>query len=101
MILEGVISFSTGTSFGTWAIMLPIVIPMVGLMGLHPGLALAATLGGGLFGDHASPISDSTIVATMAAGTDHIDHVRTQLPYTLVLAGVSLAFYLVLGFVMM
>ena len=99
-VVAGVIAFSTGTSFGTWAIMFPIVIPMVDLMGIHPGLALAATLGGGLFGDHASPISDSTIVATMAAGTDHIDHVRTQLPYTLVLAGVSVAFYLVMGFIM-
>ncbi len=80
--------------------MIPIVIPMTGLLDLHPGLALAAILGGGLFGDHSSPISDSTIIATMAAGADHIDHVRTQLPYTLAVAGASLLLYLGLGFVL-
>jgi Na+/H+ antiporter NhaC len=99
-VVSGFISFATGTSFGTWAIMTPIVIPMAGLMELHPGLAFAAVLGGGLFGDHSSPISDSTIIASMAAGSDHIDHVRTQLPYTLVVAGASLLLYLGLGFVL-
>jgi Na+/H+ antiporter NhaC len=99
-VVSGIISFATGTSFGTWAIMTPIVIPMAGLMDLHPGLAFAAVLGGGLFGDHSSPISDSTIIASMAAGADHIDHVRTQLPYTLVVAGASLLLYLGLGLVL-
>jgi Na+/H+ antiporter NhaC len=99
-VTSGVTAFATGTSFGTWAIMIPIVVPMTGLIDLHPGLAVGAVLSGGLFGDHASPISDSTIIATMAAGADHIDHVRTQLPYTLVLAGVSIGLFLVFGLVL-
>jgi Na+/H+ antiporter NhaC len=99
-LLACFIAFSTGTSWGTFAIMIPIVIPMVDLIGLHPGLALAAALGGGIFGDHCSPISDSTIVASMAAATDHIDHVRTQLPYSLTAAGAATALFLVFGFVL-
>lgn len=99
-LVSGMISFSTGTSYGTWAIMIPIAIPMVGLMSLSPSLTLAAVLGGGIFGDHCSPISDSTIISSMAAGTDHIDHVRTQLPYALVVAGVTLLLYLVLGYLL-
>jgi tetracycline resistance efflux pump len=73
---------------------------MTDLLGLHPGLALAAALGGGIFGDHCSPISDSTIVASMAAATDHIDHVRTQLPYALTAATVAAALFLLFGFLL-
>ena len=58
---------------------------------------LAAALSGGVFGDHASPISDTTVVASMAAATDHIDHVRTQLPYALLAGGVALLGFLLLG----
>jgi len=94
------ISFSTGTSWGTFAIMLPIVVPMVRIIGLHPGLAVAAALSGGIFGDHCSPISDSTIVASMASATDHIDHVRTQLPYALTAAAVSLVLFTGFAFVL-
>lgn len=97
-VVSAVMSFSTGTSFGTWAIMIPIAIPMIMLMNLHSGLTIAAVLGGGVFGDHCSPISDSTIVSSLAAATDHIDHVRTQLPYALAAAGGSLVLYLVCGF---
>jgi len=89
-LLGCVIAFSTGTSWGTFSIMIPIVAPMIRLLGLHPGLTLGAALGGGIFGDHCSPISDSTIVASMAAGTDHLDHVRTQLPYALSAGAVAL-----------
>jgi len=92
------IAFSTGTSWGTFAIMVPIAVPMIGIIGLHPGLMLAAVLGGGVFGDHCSPISDTTIISSMAAATDHIDHVRTQLPYALVAGSAALALYLLLGF---
>jgi Na+/H+ antiporter NhaC len=99
-VLAAVTSFSTGTSWGTWAIMMPIALPMVPLLGLHPALTVAAVLGGGLFGDHSSPISDSTIISSMAAGTDHIDHVRTQLPYALLGAAASIGLYLVLGTVL-
>ena len=99
-LLACFIAFSTGTSWGTFAIMIPIVIPMVELLDLHPGLTVAAALGGGIFGDHCSPISDSTIVASMASATDHIDHVRTQLPYALVAAGGAMVLFLVFGFML-
>ncbi len=99
-VVSGVMSFSTGTSWGTWAIMFPIAIPMISLSGLHPGLTIGAVLGGAIFGDHCSPISDSTIISSMAAATDHIDHVRTQLPYALSVAGVCTVLYLVLGLVL-
>ncbi len=98
--LSAVTSFSTGTSWGTWAIMMPIAIPMIGIIGLHPHLVIASVLGGGIFGDHCSPISDSTIISSMSAGTDHIDHVRTQLPYALAAAGITIIVYLLLGFLL-
>jgi Na+/H+ antiporter NhaC len=99
-LLACFIAFSTGTSWGTFAIMIPIVIPMVELIGLHPGLTVAAALGGGIFGDHCSPISDTTIVASMASATDHIDHVRTQLPYALLAAAGATTLFVVFGFVL-
>ncbi len=99
-LLACFMAFATGTSWGTFAIMIPIVIPMVEVLGIHPGLTVAAALGGGIFGDHCSPISDSTIVASMASATDHIDHVRTQLPYALIAAGGATTLFLALGFVL-
>ncbi|MEX0691173.1 MAG: Na+/H+ antiporter NhaC family protein [Gemmatimonadales bacterium] len=99
-LLACFIAFATGTSWGTFAIMIPIVIPMVEILELHPALAVAAALGGGIFGDHCSPISDSTIVASMAAATDHIDHVRTQLPYALTAAGGASLLFLLGGLVL-
>ncbi len=92
------IAFSTGTSWGTFAIMIPIAVPMVNIIGLHPGLTIAAVLGGGVFGDHCSPISDTTIISSMASATDHIDHVRTQLPYALTAAGISVLLFTIFGF---
>ncbi len=92
------IAFSTGTSWGTFAIMIPIAVPMINIIGLHPGLIIAAVLGGGVFGDHCSPISDTTIISSMASATDHIDHVRTQLPYALTAAGFSLLLFIIFGF---
>ncbi len=94
------IAFSTGTSWGTFAIMIPIAVPMITIIGLHPGLTIAAVLGGGVFGDHCSPISDTTIIASMASACDHIDHVRTQLPYAFTAAGVSLLLFITLGFIL-
>jgi Na+/H+ antiporter NhaC len=73
---------------------------MIALMNLNPSLTIASVLGGGIFGDHCSPISDSTIISSMAAGTDHIDHVRTQLPYALAVAACTLALFLVFGYVL-
>lgn len=92
------IAFSTGTSWGTFAIMIPIAVPIIRLIGLHPGLVIAAVLGGGVFGDHCSPISDTTIISSMASACDHIDHVRTQLPYALAAAGFALLLFLIFGF---
>lgn len=97
-IISCFIAFSTGTSFGTFAIMIPIAVPTINNIGLHPGLIIAAVLGGGVFGDHCSPISDTTIISSMASATDHIDHVRTQLPYALTAAGFSLLLFLLFGF---
>ncbi len=92
------IAFSTGTSWGTFAIMIPIAIPMAQGLGIPEALAIGAALGGGIFGDHCSPISDTTILSSMAAATDHIDHVRTQFPYALLAGGVAVVGYLLIGF---
>jgi len=97
-LVSCLIAFSTGTSWGTFAIMIPIAVPMINIIGLHPGLIIAAVLGGGVFGDHCSPISDTTIISSMASATDHIDHVRTQLPYALTAAGFSLLLFIIFGF---
>ncbi len=97
-LVAGFIAFSTGTSWGTFAIMIPIGIPMVGLMGADLSVTLGAILSGGIFGDHCSPISDTSIISSMASASDHIDHVRTQLPYALIAAGISLLMYFVVGY---
>jgi Na+/H+ antiporter NhaC len=97
-LVSCLIAFSTGTSWGTFAIMIPIAVPMINIIGLHPGLIIAAVLGGGVFGDHCSPISDTTIISSMASASDHIDHVRTQLPYALTAAGFSILLFLIFGF---
>jgi Na+/H+ antiporter NhaC len=99
-LVSAFIAFSTGTSWGTFAIMIPIGVPMISMMGLHPGLIIGAVLGGGVFGDHCSPISDTTIIASMASATDHIDHVRTQIPYALTAGAAAVLIYLFLGLVL-
>jgi Na+/H+ antiporter NhaC len=91
------ISFSTGTSWGTFAILIPIGMPMAASMGLPPSLLLAAILGGGVFGDHCSPISDTTCVSAIASGCDLLEHVRTQLPYALTAGAIALLLYLAVG----
>jgi len=85
-ITSAFIAFSVGSSWGTFAIMIPIAVPIATTLGLPVPLFLGAAISGAIFGDHASPISDTTVVASMAAATDHIDHVRTQLPYALLAA---------------
>lgn len=97
-LISALISFSTGTSWGTFGIMIPIIFPVAQSLGLDISLILAAVLGGGVFGDHASPISDTTIIASMASGTDHISHVRTQLPYALTAAFLSGVCFIIAGF---
>ena len=91
------IAFSTGTSWGTFAIMIPIAVPMSQDMDANTLMAIAAVLGGGVFGDHCSPISDTTILSSMASATDHVDHVKTQLPYASIAGGIAAGLYLLLG----
>lgn len=93
-------SFTTGTSWGTFALMVPIAMPISISLGLSPELMLAAVLGGGVFGDHCSPVSDTTAVSSLAAGCDLLDHVRTQLPYALTCGAFTIGAYLVLGLLM-
>jgi Na+/H+ antiporter NhaC len=97
-VLSSFIAFSTGTSWGTFAIMISIALPMASLHGANLFLVVAATMGGGVFGDHCSPISDTTIISSMASASDHIDHVRTQLPYALLAGLLTTLLYLLLGF---
>lgn len=99
-LVSSFIAFSTGTSWGTFAIMLAIAIPMAQQMEAPMLMTIAAALGGGIFGDHCSPISDTTIVSSMASATDHIDHVRTQLPYAIIAGVVAALFYLFGGLVL-
>jgi tetracycline resistance efflux pump len=96
-LVAGGIAFSTGTSWGTFAIMLPIAVPAAEALGLPLAPFVAASLAGGIFGDHCSPISDTTIISSMAAATDHIDHVRTQLPYALMGGGIAAVAFGILG----
>lgn len=91
------IAFSTGTSWGTFAIMMAIGVPMAQQLDANVYLAIAAVMGGGVFGDHCSPISDTTILSSMASASDHIDHVRTQLPYALLAGGATALLYLGIG----
>jgi Na+/H+ antiporter NhaC len=109
-VLAGAVSFATGTSWGTMAILMPLVFPLgrelpaaAGLdaaTALHIHLAaVSAVLAGAVFGDHCSPISDTTIMSSLATGSDHVDHVRTQLPYALSVALISALFgYVPVGF---
>ncbi|MDX5584150.1 MAG: Na+/H+ antiporter NhaC family protein [Aureibaculum sp.] len=99
-LISSFIAFSTGTSWGTFAIMLAISIPMANIHNVQIPLVIAATLGGGIFGDHCSPISDTSIISSMAAASDHIDHVRTQLPYAIIGGIITTGLYLILGFAM-
>ncbi len=98
-IISSVIAFSTGTSWGTFGIMMAISIPMATAHQMDPTMVVAATLGGGVFGDHCSPISDTSIISSMASASDHIDHVKTQLPYALIGGILTTILYLIMGFV--
>jgi Na+/H+ antiporter NhaC len=109
-ILAAAVSFATGTSWGTMAIMMPLVFPLGALLpaaeGLEPAVgfrihlaAVSAVLAGAVFGDHCSPISDTTILSSLASGSDHVDHVRTQLPYSVAMGTVAVAVgYVPVGF---
>ncbi len=97
-VTSSFVAFATGTSWGTFAIMISIAVPLAEAVGLNLYLTIAAVLGGGVFGDHCSPISDTTLISSMASGSDHIDHVRTQLPYALFTGSLTTIIYVILGF---
>ena len=99
-IVACIIAFSTGTSWGTFAIMIAIGVPMAQTLDANLYLTIAAALGGGVFGDHCSPISDTTIISSMASACDHIDHVKTQLPYAMTAGSITAAIYLILGIIL-
>jgi len=102
-VTAAAMSFATGTSWGTMAILLPLVIPLTVSMGGDAGFdggahysillgSISSVLAGAIFGDHCSPISDTTVLSSTASACDHVDHVRTQLPYALLVAGVGMIF---------
>ncbi len=96
-VTSAFIAFSTGTSWGTWAIMFPIGISMAGQLDASIPLTVGAVLGGGVFGDHCSPISDTTVISSLSAGVDHIEHVVTQIPYALVGGAAATVLYFAAG----
>ena len=102
-ILGSIISFSTGTSYGTMGILMPLAIPLASAVGIHTGLEgnelhsyivlnVGAVLTGAIFGDHCSPISDTSILSSMGASCDHMDHVSTQLWYALFVGSIAIVF---------
>ena len=102
LVISAFISFATGTSWGTYAIMIPIAVPLAfefsqGAVTPLVLATVAATAGGGVFGDHCSPLSDTTVLSSLGSACDHMDHVRTQLPYALVVALVASVLYLIIG----
>ncbi|MEH6452867.1 MAG: Na+/H+ antiporter NhaC family protein, partial [Psychromonas sp.] len=98
-VIAGTMAFSTGTSWGTFGIMLPIAGDMAAATDITLMLPmLSAVLAGSVFGDHCSPISDTTILSSTGARCNHIDHVATQLPYALSVAGISAIGFIALGF---
>jgi len=97
-LLAAGMSFATGTSWGTFALMMPLSLPLAfevsgGMIDSTVYQTVAAVAGGGIFGDHASPVSDTSVLASVGAGSDHMDHVITQLPYALVVASLTVMAY--------
>lgn len=103
-VVFAIMAFATGSSWGTFAICMPIALPLAfnasgNEVTTLVAMCFAAVAGGGVFGDHCSPVSDTTILSSMGAASDHIDHVKTQLPYALTVAGLCAVTYLILGIV--
>lgn len=97
-LIAAVMSLATGTSWGTFAIMIPIGVQLGVSLGIDPHFMIGAAISGSIFGDMTSPISSDAIVASMATNCDHIEHIRTQMPYALVTGGLALIVYLIVGF---
>jgi Na+/H+ antiporter NhaC len=94
----GAFALSTGSSWGTFALLLPVAIPVAFEAGVPMPIAVAAVLSGGIFGDHCSPVSDTTVLSSMACGCEHAAHVNTQLPYALLTGASATAGFLIAGF---
>lgn len=97
-VLAAIISFATGSSWGTIIIMMPLAIPAADATGSPLPVAIAAVLSGGLFGDHSSPVSETTILSSTGAGTTPLAHFRTQFPYALVNGAIAFSGFLLAGF---
>lgn len=94
---SGVISLSTGTSWGTFSIMIPIGIQMAIASGADPYLAIGAAISGSILGDTISPISDTSIMTSTATKNDHMDHVKTQMPYCFAASGLAMTGFILIG----
>ena len=99
-ITAALMAFSTGSSWGTFAIVIPIVVPMAAATGLPLYLLVSAQLSGAIMGDHCSMISDSTVMASAFSGCDNVKHFRTQLPYALISAVAAVVLYIVAGLIL-
>lgn len=97
-LLSSIIAFSTGTSWGTFSIMIPIAVPMAVGMDANIALCIGAAISGGVLGDHGSPISDTTIISAMASECGLVEHVRTQLPYVAVSGVIAMVCFLLSSF---
>ena len=98
-IVACLIAFATGTSWGTFGILIPIVLSIFPVGSEIGIIGMSACLAGAVCGDHCSPISDTTIMASAGAQCNHINHVSTQLPYAITVAAVSFVAYIIAGFV--
>ena len=93
------LAFASGTSWGTFGILIPIVVAIFDPSSTLLTIGISACLAGAVCGDHCSPISDTTIMASAGAQCDHVNHVSTQLPYAMTVAAVSFVTFIVAGFV--
>ena len=98
-ILSSIMAFATGTSWGTFSIMIPVAVPMAVAMDADIALCIGAVISGGIFGDHCSPISDTTIISSLASDCEVIEHVKTQLPYALISGVIALVLFIVFSLV--
>lgn len=99
-VMSAVISLATGTSWGTFALMMPVSLQMSSVTGSSTVLAVSSVISGALMGGTCSPVSDISVLSSMAAGADHIDHIRTQLSYALLNGAVSLVLFIIAGYIL-
>ncbi len=98
-LLSSIMAFATGTSWGTFSIMIPVAVPMAVTMDADIALVIGAVISGGIFGDHCSPISDTTIISSMATECEVVEHVKTQLPYALISGAIAFVMFIVFALI--